>query len=115
MLHDACELTQETCEQVFLYYQDQKMLSFAKINQDDAKNGVILKNGYIHLQKEIPRYISARSHFHASLRELDKLSTSTTCRLSASFEFFASRAIQGATKNLWRCMQCDICIRKRTE
>lgn len=115
MLQDACELTQETCEQVFLYYQDQKMLSFAKINQDDAKNGVILKNGYIHLQKEIPRYISARSHFHASLRELDKLSTSTTCRLSASFEFFASRAIQGATKNLWRCMQCDLCIRKRTE
>ena len=115
MLQDASDLNSETCAQVFLYYQDQKMLSFAKINQDDAKNGVILKNGYIHLQKEIPRYISARSHFHASLRELDKLSTSTSCRLSASFEFFASRAIQGATKNLWRCMQCDICIRKRTE
>ncbi len=115
MLQDACELTMESCEQVFLHYQDQKNISFAKITHEKAKDGVILKNGYVHLQKEIPSYISARSHFHASLRELEKLSTSTTCRLSASFEFFASRAIQGATKNLWRCMQCDICIRKRME
>lgn len=115
MLQDACEYLTETCDQVFLYYQEQKMLTFVKISQDDAKNGVILKNGYLHLQKEIPRYISARSHFHASLRELDHLSTATSCRLAASFEFFASRAIQGASKNPWRCMQCDICIRKRTE
>jgi len=115
MLQDACELMSETCEHVFLHYQDQKMLSFAKINYEEAKNGVILKNGYLHLQKELPRYISARSHFHASLHELDKLSTSTTCRLSASYDFFASRTIQGASKKFWRCMQCDICIRKRTE
>lgn len=115
MLQDACEYMSETCDQVFLYYQEQKMLSFVKISQDDAKNGVILKNGFVHLQKEIPRYISARSHFHASLRELDHLSTATSCRLASSFEFFASRAIQGASKSLWRCMQCDICIRKRTE
>jgi ATP-dependent DNA helicase RecQ len=115
MLQDASELTFESCEQVFLYYQDQKNITFVKITHEEAKYGVILKNGYVHLQKEIPRYISARSHFHASLRELEKLSTSTTCRLSASFEFFASRAIQGASKNLWRCMQCDICIRKRME
>lgn len=115
MLQEACELTLESCEQVFVHYKDQKNISFAKISQEDAKLGIILKNGYIHLQKEIPRYISARNHFHASLHELDKLSTSTTCRLSASFEFFDSRAIQGATKNIWRCMQCDICIKKRTE
>ncbi|APJ03496.1 RecQ family ATP-dependent DNA helicase [Silvanigrella aquatica] len=115
MLQDACELGAESCEQVFLHYQDQKNISFAKISHEDAKNGVILKNGYIYLQKEIPKYISARNHFHASLRELEKLSKSTTCRLAASFEFFASRAIQGATKNIWRCMQCDICIRKRME
>lgn len=115
MLVDASGLSVESLEQVFLHYQDQKNISFAKIEQEEAKQGVILKNGYIHLQKELPRYISARSHFHASLRELDKLSTATTCRLSASFEFFAPRAIQGASKNLWRCMQCDICIRKRME
>ncbi|WGL59534.1 RecQ family ATP-dependent DNA helicase [Pigmentibacter sp. JX0631] len=115
MLQDACEYSEETCEQVFLYYQEQKMLTFVKISQDDARNGVILKNGYVHLQKEIPRYISARSHFHASLRELEHLSTATSCRLADSFEFFASRKIQGASKGLWRCMQCDICIRKRTE
>ncbi|BBH52857.1 RecQ family ATP-dependent DNA helicase [Fluviispira sanaruensis] len=115
MLADASEMNVTSCEQVFLHYDEQKIINFAKIESEHAKQGVILKNGYVHLQKELPRYISARSHFHASLRELDKLSTSETCRLSASFEFFAPRHIQGASKNLWRCMQCDICIRKRTE
>ncbi|KAB8032225.1 RecQ family ATP-dependent DNA helicase [Fluviispira multicolorata] len=114
-LMDASEMNVTSCEQVFLHYNEQKIINFAKIDNEQAKQGVILKNGYAHLQKELPRYISARSHFHASLRELDKLSTSTTCRLSASFEFFAPRHIQGASKNIWRCMQCDICIRKRTE
>jgi RecQ family ATP-dependent DNA helicase len=114
-LQDACELSLENCKRVFSHYQEEKYFSFVHIDQEEAKNGMILKNGFLNLQKEIPKYISARNHFYASLHELGKLSTSTTCRLSSSFEFFASRVVQGATKNIWRCMQCDICIRKRSE
>jgi RecQ family ATP-dependent DNA helicase len=112
----AC-LLPSSCQEVFLYYQDQKKISFAKIEHESATQGVILKNGYNDLQTQLPRYISARSHFHASLRELENLAKSTTCRLSGSFQFFALHAHPETPKSPTpgRCLQCDLCMRKRME
>lgn len=106
MLMDASSLTKEIFEQVFVHYSSKNSLQFVIIEPEHAKRGIILKNGFSYLQKELTRYVACRNHFFSSLHELNKLSTATTCRLMASFDFFVS-----GLKAQKYCMQCDLCAK----
>lgn len=106
-LVELSTLAKDTIEQVFLHYKSKNQLQFARIEPEQTKQGMILKNGFDHVQNELPRYVAYRNHFFSSLHELNKLSTATTCRLMSSFDFFVSGL--KAQKN---CMQCDLCKKK---
>lgn len=98
--------SKEIFEQVLVHYSSQNSLQFSRIEPEQAARGVILKNGISHLQRELTRYVACRNHFFSSLHELNKLSTATTCRLMASFDFFVS-----GLKAQKHCMQCDLCAK----
>lgn len=108
---EMSELTEQSIEQVFSYYMDEKLLQFHKIRANNEY--VILKHNFLYLQKELSKYIAARNHFYSSLQELEKLTTATSCRLSSSFDFFSSKTLQGGTKKSYFCMQCDLCAKQR--
>lgn len=110
-LSDISNTSVEGIEQVFLHYTSQKKLQFAKINPKQSTFGVIIKHGYSGVQRALTKYVSVRNHFFSSLHELNKLSTASSCRLMASFHFFANRPLQGAQKADIMCMQCDNCIK----
>lgn len=110
-LSDISNTSAEGVEHVFLHYASQKKLQFAKIDPKQSTFGVIIKHGYSGVQRALTKYVSVRNHFFSSLHELHKLSTASSCRLTASFHFFATRPLQGAQKADIICMQCDICIK----
>ena len=112
LIKESSDLPEQVIEQVLEHYANQQVLKFTKIISHFQENHVILKHGFLHLQKELPKYIAARNHFFSSLQELEKLSTATTCRLSSSFDFFSPRSLQGATKKSYFCMQCDLCTKR---
>lgn len=105
-LMDATELSHQTLDDVFSHYTTQKSLSFAKIDSNQAKYGVIIKNGFQMLRKNLEKYISARQHFSSSLQELTKLAEAPRCRLESSFQYFQLPTIR---KQANYCLQCDLC------
>ncbi|MES2613845.1 MAG: RecQ family ATP-dependent DNA helicase [Bdellovibrionota bacterium] len=112
LLVETSELSEQVVEQVFAHYAEQNMLQLVKITPSQNQPYVILKHDFLYLQKELSKYITARNNFSASLQELEKLSTATTCRLLSSFDFFSSRALQGGAKKSYFCMQCDLCTKQ---
>ena len=112
LLVETSELSSNSVEQVFTHYAQQNLLQFTRITPSQNQPYVLLKHNFLTLQKELSKYIAARNHFSSSLQELEKLSTATTCRLTSSFDFFSSRALQGGAKKSYFCMQCDLCIKR---
>ncbi len=112
LISETCELSEDTIEQVLNFYVQQNTLNYSRLASEENTTHLILRHNFLYLQKELPKYISARNHFSSSLQELEKLSTATTCRLVSSFDFFSSRTLQGGTKKSYFCMQCDLCIKR---
>lgn len=112
LITETSELSEQIIFEVFAHYAQLNLLQYQVLDSSQNRSFVILKHGFLVLQKELTKYISARSHFFASLQELEKLSTATTCRLASSFDFFSSRSLQGASKKSYFCMQCDLCTKR---
>lgn len=96
----------KTIQDVLTYYQNQKMLSFIRLEPIQAQSGIIITRGFEVLRKNIDKYIKAQQHFGSSLQELKKLAEAPRCRLESGFRYFEVPIAYG--ESLY-CLQCDLC------
>jgi ATP-dependent DNA helicase RecQ len=114
-LKEEAGLSWEKCLEIMHYYTNSKSFSFQIIDSQEAREGYVLKGSLPSLMSNFHKYHKLRSIFMESLRQLEVLAQSQTCRLASSEGFFGARSVMGARRQSFACMQCDLCISRQSK
>ncbi len=105
-LLSSSQLSSDSYLEVFQYYTIQGLISFARLDFNQMKLGVILKDEIKMIHSHLPQYLKVRENFYSSLNELKKFAEAPRCRLESSFAYFK---VPEMSHEPQRCLQCDLC------
>ena len=111
-LSDEALQSWDKCFEILNHAAGQGALQFVVHDSATMRAGLLFKGTLQAAVADLPKYSAARAQFLESLSQLEKLAQSQYCRLAASEEFFAAKAIQGAARARYSCMQCDLCLQR---